>query len=416
VGETWNSPIGQDIVWRIKTPAAIPLLGKLIAQSQQAQTASRFFRALDFYPTNLTHPTLLSLMDGQHPQQEQITYYAIKGMETSRIMKSARIRRTLDGLLSSLYPANPTAYLDLVEDLSLEQENERLFELAMTHPAEEMGQRATRLLRQNDGLSLFEDALRDDDPTVLMAALTSLGAVSNDQSIDLLQNFVNNESHPMHLRKTAIQHMGNGWQGESRLEEWLLAAPELPEELLIAGATRLLGANRERIRTTASEFLQLEEGEDLPPIHELIAMTGESAAGQQLFGTYCSACHQVKGAGIDFGPNLSEIGSKLSKEALFGSIINPSAGISFGYEGHLVKTKDGQTYLGFLSSQTENEVSLRVAGGNNIPLQRSQIESMEMQDQSLMTAGLHKIMEPADLVNLVEYLASLKKEEALAAQ
>ena len=41
----------------------------------------------------------------------------------------------------------------------------------------------------------------------------------------------------------------------------------------------------------------------------------------------CSKCHQINGTGTDFGPNLSEIGAKLAKKALYETILDPSAGI-----------------------------------------------------------------------------------------
>ncbi|MEM7659945.1 MAG: c-type cytochrome, partial [Bacteroidota bacterium] len=414
VGENWQSPQGKALVWRMKTPSALPLLAQLIAQSPSAQETVPYFRAMDFYPAKQRQPHLEQLTTGTHPQQNELTYYAIRGMNKQQVLNSPSIRKQLNDLLASLHGADPTAYLDLIEDLELTTENEGIFQLAMAHPSEPLGNRASTLLRRFDGVDLFAASLYAEDPNEVMAAISSLESVGTDQSIGMLQRVVTDDTKPMHVRKMAIQAMGSGWWGEVRLEEWLISEPEISQELFVAGATRLLGANRGRIRETAFELLDIDQDAEAPDLEALMALNAKPSNGEKTFQAYCSSCHLVNGEGVDYGPNLSEIGSKLSKPALFGSIINPSAGISFGYEGYLIQTKDDQKYLGYLSSQTEDQITLRVAGGTDIRLNRSEIANMEIQDQSLMTPGLHQVMDAQQLADLVAYLESLKKPDVFA--
>ena len=75
----------------------------------------------------------------------------------------------------------------------------------------------------------------------------------------------------------------------------------------------------------------------------------------------CSKCHIVDGQGKDVGPNLSEIGSKLGKDALLVAILDPSAGISHNYETFLAVTDDGKVISGMLVSKTDDEVVLKDA-------------------------------------------------------
>ena len=50
-GANWNTPAGRDIIWRSRTPAAAPLLGKLVLDAKtSAEDKARFLRALDFIP------------------------------------------------------------------------------------------------------------------------------------------------------------------------------------------------------------------------------------------------------------------------------------------------------------------------------------------------------------------------------
>ncbi|MFO0264189.1 MAG: c-type cytochrome, partial [Planctomycetota bacterium] len=115
------------------------------------------------------------------------------------------------------------------------------------------------------------------------------------------------------------------------------------------------------IRTEAAKYLTLPASADnrpLPLLAELLKQSGDAQRGKLVFaeaGT-CAKCHKVRGDGQEVGPDLSEVGSKLSVEALYESILNPSAGISHSYEMYSLLTADGRTISGLLVSQTDEEI------------------------------------------------------------
>lgn len=132
--------------------------------------------------------------------------------------------------------------------------------------------------------------------------------------------------------------------------------------------------------------------------------------GVEVFTANCSVCHQVNGEGMDFGPKLSEIGSKLSKEGQYLAIMYPDAGIGFGYEGWELKMKDSSTLTGIISSKTETDLVLKMPGGTVQNLKTSAVKSMKMMNNSMMPTGLMDGMTKDEAVNLVEYLMSLRKK------
>ena len=134
---------------------------------------------------------------------------------------------------------------------------------------------------------------------------------------------------------------------------------------------------------------------------------GDVANGEKVFQRTCVACHQVNGKGIDFGPKLSQIGSKLAKSALFKAILDPSEAISFGYEGVDLKMKDGTEVRGYIASNTENYIELVLMGGLKNRYQKSDIETTVPMEGSLMTS-MAVAMEEQELVDLVSYLEQLK--------
>ena len=86
---------------------------------------------------------------------------------------------------------------------------------------------------------------------------------------------------------------------------------------------------------------------------ELLVYVGNSERGRTIFEqTTCVQCHQVNGTGINFGPDLSEIGSKLSKQGLYESILDPDATVSPAFQAVNIVRRDGKAFLRFYYSET----------------------------------------------------------------
>ena len=121
------------------------------------------------------------------------------------------------------------------------------------------------------------------------------------------------------------------------------------------------------------------------------------------------ACHVAQGAGIDFGPALSEIGDKLPKAGLYMAILDPSAGVAFGYEGYDIRTRDGQQLMGYIASETDTELVVKMIGGIERRVPKSSVVERKRMESSLMPHGLERTMTEAELVHLVEYLSTLRR-------
>lgn len=141
----------------------------------------------------------------------------------------------------------------------------------------------------------------------------------------------------------------------------------------------------------------------------LALRSGDPLAGKAVFQKFCFACHKAGDVGIDFGPGLSEIGSKLPKSELYVAIVKPNAGVSFDYEGWTIHTKQGGVLAGIVT-ESNDELTVRMVGGVSQKLKKSDVAKREKMKSSLMPEGLHLAMSEKSLVDLVEFLASLKKK------
>jgi len=73
-----------------------------------------------------------------------------------------------------------------------------------------------------------------------------------------------------------------------------------------------------------------------------------------------------------------------------------------------LKTEDGESYVGFVVYESANNVVIRDMTGADRIIPRSNIESREMQDFSMMPPGLTNALSHDEFAALVDYLESLR--------
>ena len=410
VGKNWNTPAGRDIIWRSRAPQTFDKLMTILQDPNlNQQEMARFLRATDFQ----THPNkdqqLATLLNGNKPEQNQINLMVLSHLSPDFVRSSSTAKAAVHQLLPDIQGTE--TYLDLVGQLVLKEEAPVVFQLAMDQPERELGVKAANLLIRWEGIKRFQGVAASYQPEKILPAIQVLGNIGNKEGKKLLKNIVLDEKQDMDLRIAAIHASSKGWGWEWLIKD-ILEEESLPETLMAIAATNLLTAFRPADRQLAMQYLgQTDQDEQDKDISLLLAQNGDIEAGKAHFVQYCSSCHQVNQAGVSFGPDLSEIGNKLGKDALYGAIIYPSAGISHGFEGKIIKTKDGTVYTAYLLSENEQAVNIRMMGGLTQAISKDQIESSEDMKQSLMTAGLHLAMGEEKLVDLVEYLTTLKNPE-----
>jgi putative membrane-bound dehydrogenase-like protein len=401
---------GRDIVWRARTPASVPLLASLAADKNvPLKDRLRYFRAFDFNPGATEKSTaLLAILKGT--TDNEITKLCLRHLDPGFVKTSPEAQQSLQKLLDA--SVGTSDYMDLVLRFEPASENKRLLQIATEKPMQREGRDAARqLLKQNEEPLLWS-TINGKDAVKAQSVLTSLRSVGTKQSIGILQTVALDPKRAKALRGEATRALGGSMDGED-LVLALLKEGKISGDYKAVAVQGLSGAWRKNVKIEAAKYMDAaptKTGKKLPPVSELITIVGNAANGQKVFANYCAICHQVNGEGADFGPKLSEIGSKLGKDGQYMAIFYPSAGVSFGYEGYEVKFKDGSTIAGIVASKTETDLLMKFPGGTSQSYKMSQVVSMKKMDESLMTAGLHEVMSSPELVDLVEYLSSLKKK------
>ena len=406
-----GSVLGRDIIWRARTAASVPFLAKLASEpSVDLKNRLRYFRAFDFNPGGAEKSVaLLDMM--KNTTNDEVTKLCLRHLDPAYIKTSSIAQQSLTKLLASTFGTDE--YMEMVQRYEPVSENVRLLKLVSGEASKpNMARDAARqLLKQNGEKSIWE-VINGKNLAKSSATISSLRTVGNSASLNILKKIALDSKRNKSMRREATQAIGGSWDGEEMILK-LLKEGKITGDLKGSAVEGVKYAWRHSVKVEAAQYLGAEKtaaNKKIAPMSELIAMQGNVQNGQKVFAGYCSTCHQVNGEGMDFGPKLSEIGSKLGKDGQYLAIFYPSAGIGFGYEGYEVKFKDGSSLQGIVSSKTETDLMLKFPGGTTQNYKMSQVVSMKKMDESMMSAGLHESMSQTELVDLVEYLSSLKKK------
>ncbi len=410
VQDNWDTPAGRDIVWRTRAQAAIPLLKAIITNEETPDAdLPRYFRAFDFHKSPDKQQLIAYLIQPEKPGYLLRNQLAVQVLDADFIAQNPTVKAKVKTVLPSL--ENSPQWLPTLRRLGISDYNDNIF--ARFLDAEDRKGRTDALgaLFDLGGGSLLENYLKDADEEMLYKTVEKLRNFGNTQCSALLAKYLNDEQLSASTRLLITDVLGSSWDGQIALMD-LDKKQQVPAFAKNTAYLRMSGSwngevsdyGRQHMADIAGKTI---DGEKLPTVKRLVSMEGTPEKGQSIFGQHCANCHQVNGEGIEFGPDLSGIGSKLAPQALFEAIIYPSNGINFGYEGWLIERKDGSFFSGYISSETETEITLRMMGGATQTIPVAEIKSRKPLEKSLMTEGLPALMTQSDLVDLVSYLQTL---------
>jgi putative membrane-bound dehydrogenase-like protein len=409
IDDNWNTPAGRDILWRLRTPRAAEYLARIITDKATGGTeVPRFFRAFDFIPAGTQKTTALVQLATLQGASKVVTGEALQRLSTDEVNSNAAVKNALTAMLDAV--KGKPEFVELVRDFRLSGQGEGLLEFAVKDPASPAGVEAAKLLLEPANSTVAVNAMKTQDAAKLIAAL---GNTADQRAIALLQPVLNDASKAADVRKQAVKALA---QSQAGIQAMLNMAKNgrFPADLKFAAASSLSAVQQTRFKADIAQQFPMPVaagGKALPAISELVKLKGDASRGKAIYAkaeATCVTCHRVGDVGVDFGPGLSEIGSKLGKDALYESIVAPNAGVSMGFETTQISLKSGDMALGIVRSETENDLVLVMPGGAQNTYKKADIAKRDKLTYSLMPEGLGAIMPQQDLVDLVEYLSSLK--------
>ncbi len=233
--------------------------------------------------------------------------------------------------LGRIHEPSPADYVKITRQLDVRDQPQRLIQILALPEARQAGIDAAGLLMQFGKQQMLQAAVDDADDRRAAAAATLIGFVGAEETAQMLKTVMQDESRHLSVRSAAASGLGHSWFGEQILLK-LARQDQVPSDVRFEVSNALLGSWSKETAEEAKTLSSLvpaaaAESEPIPPINKLLQMRGDGKQGKIVFDTIgtCAKCHQVLGEGKEVGPDLSEIGSKLSREDIYVNILNPSA-------------------------------------------------------------------------------------------
>ncbi len=406
-----------DILWRSRSSKTPTLLAGAIASKRLSfRDVPRLMRAFDFLSGETKDDVLFDLAfeysaQGDEQRAQFVNTEAVNRLGSFDITKKDGGVETLNKMLDK---ANGTSlFVTLVDKFAMADRYPELLELAVARPDEQLGVDAIRTLLQKGQGELISRSLRSEKPETGIATARVLEVSGDGRASGLLLPIINDKDAPTELRRASARATAASKNGAQRMLA-LVKSNKLDKVLIPAVASKLHSSTQKDIRAEAVKLFPLPPSKNqkpLPPIGELMKRKGNVAKGKVMFNTTgtCAKCHKVNGEGKEVGPDLSEIGKKLSRQAFWESIIFPSAGISHNYENYIVVLSDGNTATGLKINDTADSVTIKGADAIARTFKKDDIDEIVKQNTSIMPADIQKLMTEEELVNVVEYMTTLKK-------
>jgi putative membrane-bound dehydrogenase-like protein len=419
VGDKWNTPAGRDIIWRSRAKKTPSLLAKIIVdESVKNEDLPRYLRAFDFQTKGpeldaaLVQIAFAGFNDAD--RRKLVSTEALKRLGRGfDVTKDPQAQAALGQLLDEL--RGTSQFVELVNRFHIQTRYPELLAIAQKQPDGQLAVEAMQaLLATSEGPGLIEKAITSGDVAGATSAAIALGGVTNKESHDILIRALMDVSRHVEIRKAAARSLAKTQHGAKDLLE-MVKGEMIPLEVAAGAAFTLHAAPWPEIRAEAGKLFPPPPSKNdapLPAIGDLVKRRGDATRGKTVFlgaGT-CAKCHKVGNEGKEVGPALSEIGDKLSLAAMYESILFPSAGIAHSFETYTLRLEDGSVVNGLLVSKTPEEIVIKGEDALNRTFKADEVEDMKKQTISIMPADLQKLMTVEELVDVVEYLTTLKKK------
>ena len=349
--------------------------------------------------------------------REEEFYAAIKKMLQGANKKPEQWSKPLASITWRLHPASATQDLLIranSESLTMNDRLESVTALAFISKKESV--QAMISLAKNKNTTIAEQAsywlaFRQGNDWALLADWTNTEVDAKYElkvaSMKVKKGMLLDEHQSFYERSSNAQAMAKDEVGGQMLltlaEEGKLARDLYPaiEELIFNNPD--VG-----VRIQASNYFKRSGSKTLSSIPAMLKIKGNPNDGEVLFAKNCMTCHSIKGKGKNIGPDLTHIQQKFDRAELLDAIVNPSGGIVFGYESWLIKTNTDKQYFGFIVAENDQSITVKDLAGKSSTILMSSITSRSKQSKSLMPDPASLALTEQNLVDVMEYLLTLK--------
>ncbi len=416
----WNRAV-SEIAFDLNVKESLEKSAQILADaSAPMETRLAAVKVVSYGPAEKAAPIFMGLLNEQTPKELVEAVLAAITADGDELWSAVKekpefrefLRRAIknrDHRPAALAMIRDARIMDMVPDAlavaqnASEEKEDRL-----------KAMRAIGAMQTIFALEGLKGLTHDPDPEIASEAVKAVGSIKGDDTLQILEGVLGDAALTRDVRRTAVQSLGTSKSGTLLILK-IAEEGRLAQDLTLDASTVTHASPFEDVRLMADQILpaaQTKEGKALPPISELVKMKGEAPRGREAFftteGPQCFKCHKINGEGKDVGPDLSKIGSKLAREAIYESILNPSAAISHEYQVWIIRSKSKGYLNGYIRAETPDGMELMDSNGEITKLPASDVLEKRKSAISLMPTGLSAGLTTQQLTDLTEFLATLK--------
>lgn len=350
----------------------------------EPRTRARARRELADRPTQVVVTAVKKWIDtipANDPERDRLLTEALWALQNHHVLD----RALLDTVLASKEPRARAAAVHFVSDF-------------------------TRWIP--DALARFQKAAQDEHPRVRAEAARALSFFQDPAAVDSLMQLASKENDQWlnYVVEHAIGATQQTWEPLYRSGELAKrhekAIPFIDRYLASSGPGLAAEKHIKVLVQPADPLLQIQRNNAYEALESL---RGNAKNGQQVFARVCANCHKVGDKGYQFGPELTNVGTRLNRHDLIESIVEPSAKMDKKYISEQIRTNDDEVVIGFVAQETDDELILSLPEGKSRTLNKKEdIADRKQALQSSMPENLGVTVAPTEFLDLIEYLTGLK--------
>lgn len=214
-------------------------------------------------------------------------------------------------------------------------------------------------------------------------------------------------------RKAAIEKLLASPAGALRLQEAWDAnrLPEFVRPQVLASAAAKDPAVRDLFERYVPDAQRVKRLGTVIRPEALLARKGDGARGKEVFfktaGLQCATCHRVGKEGGQIGPDLSDVGKRLTRRQILESILDPSKDIDPKFAAYTVEVDDGRLLSGLIVAKDDKALTVRDPQGKDAVVALGKVVSQVPSKKSLMPDQLLRDLTADQAADLLAFLESL---------
>ena len=378
------------------------LLSEIIVDTKSFNDSKKFIRAFDFQKdTKAKNEALSNLIfnvDINNEKSRLVALEALLKIKDKQIFDSDN--KIINELLSSSVGSDQ--FLGIIINYSLDEYSNEIINFIHKSSNNSLNNLAINTLYKFDKFELIKNELLNKNSKEAISIAKAVGLSREKKMIPIMVDVLNSNNIEIRVgeeitralmqTKTGAEELLNMSMNENLRDNYKVIAGQVMANSM-DGVTLDL-ENNYKFKKLAEEYFifpPMKNNESLPTMGDLLVFKGDPENGKKVFSnSTCAQCHVVNDEGVNYGPNLSKIGDKLSKRGLYLAILDPSAGISPTYVQQYFELEDGRDVIGYVLSETDNSIDVKSAGGIINNINKEDISSRMELDYSIMPNNLQQ--------------------------